>query len=68
LELKHKKLLEQTLQEVFQGSSAAQPTFNADALIEENRQLKAENMFMKEEMAKVAASHEKELEEVKMEY
>ena len=57
VELKHKKLLEQKLKELFQGSSSVRPELNAHALIEENRQLKSESIVLKEEKAKDAASH-----------
>jgi len=61
VELKHKKLLEQKLQEVFQGRGPSQPAVNVEALLEENRQLRAENLALKEDKAKDSARHKEEL-------
>ena len=57
VELKHKKLLEQKLQELFQARGPSQPTVNAEALAQENRQLRAENLALKEDKAKDSARH-----------
>jgi len=46
------------LEELFQGIGPSQSATESVALVEENKQLKAENLALKEEMAKDNARHQ----------